>query len=222
MFESGLKVWKSYHYFVESDHLVELKKNCNPDLLIYIVGSKADLTSSRKVTPDLARSSLHKWFPPPRKVPSETPPNSAEAGGSGFPSYLRPRFTSLASAYTVNSGSSSGSASKVALARANTTASVQALPRRDGARFHSFQSFEAPPKLGEPGANRKAHRRDRSWGPSASTSALVFPSSIFNAGKETPQEAVSDQEEEEEPEWGLGKYMQLFEVSAKDSSGKSN
>ncbi|KAG8805441.1 hypothetical protein FRC17_005508, partial [Serendipita sp. 399] len=30
----------------------ELKKNCDPDLLIYIVGSKADLVSHRQVTPD--------------------------------------------------------------------------------------------------------------------------------------------------------------------------
>ena len=33
---------------------LELKKNCSPDLIIYIVGAKADLHQFRQVTSDLA------------------------------------------------------------------------------------------------------------------------------------------------------------------------
>ncbi|KAG6378429.1 P-loop containing nucleoside triphosphate hydrolase protein [Boletus reticuloceps] len=55
------------------DDIRELKKNCPPELIIYIVGSKADLHHQRQVTSDLARLSLHNWFPPPRP-PSPPPP----------------------------------------------------------------------------------------------------------------------------------------------------
>ena len=52
------------------DSPTELKKNCPPDLIIFIVGSKADLVHHRQVSSDLARLSLHNWFPPPK--PPET------------------------------------------------------------------------------------------------------------------------------------------------------
>ncbi|KAG8758225.1 hypothetical protein FRC14_000472 [Serendipita sp. 396] len=202
----------------------ELKKNCDPDLLIYIVGSKADLVSQRQVTPDHVRSCLHKWFPPPRRPDPETRPPTSPSIGQGINAYLRPRFTSLTSAYTVNSGSSAGSGVKVNLARANTTAGLQS-PRKDGGRFNSFQSFDALPtsvSSQPPRAivARKAHHRERSWGPSGSVGVLSFPTFGNNGSRDLIADAVSDEEEEEdEPEWGLGKYMQLFEVSAKDASG---
>ncbi|KAF9076531.1 P-loop containing nucleoside triphosphate hydrolase protein [Rhodocollybia butyracea] len=69
--------------------LEELKKNCPPELIIYIVGSKADLHRHRQVTPDFARLSLHNWFPPPRP---ETPPPPPQPSTL---SYIRPRFTSF-------------------------------------------------------------------------------------------------------------------------------
>lgn len=195
----------------------ELKKNCDPDLMIYIVGSKADLKAQRQVSEDRVRSTLHKWFPPQRKVETEIRPHTPTGFGQGLNSYLRPRFTSLTSAYTVNSGSSNGSGVKVGLARANTTAGGQPQsPRKDGARFNSFQSFDALPTVGGPRAI-PAHHRERSWGPSNS-SPLSFPIFNNNGSKEFPQEAVTDDDEEDD-EWGLGRYMQLFEVSAKDSSG---
>ena len=53
--------------------LTELKKNCSDDLIIFIVGAKADLQKHRKVTSDLARLRLHEWFPPP-KPPTPPPP----------------------------------------------------------------------------------------------------------------------------------------------------
>jgi small GTP-binding protein len=72
--------------------LEELKKNCPSDLIIYIVGSKADLHSHRQVTSDLARLSLHKWFPPPRPPTPQPPPPQPSTL-----SYIRPRFTSFTS-----------------------------------------------------------------------------------------------------------------------------
>ena len=262
---------------------LELRKNCDPDLLIYIVGSKADLASSRQISPDRVRATLRKWFPPAPAVPgiprATTTPNLT---GLNLNAYLRPRFTSLTSAYTVNSGSSSGSGGappRVGLARAKTSATptskrpkharfdegaphrsqslsvqtparviagpagVVAQSRREGVRFNSFQSFDALPTVGGHavnGANGRGHHRERSWGPSglnitltggggaagpkSAGAALAFPR-FLGRGSE---EAVSDEEEnsdevgleEEEAEWGLGRYMRLFEVSAKDASGE--
>ncbi|KAF7353076.1 hypothetical protein MVEN_01275600 [Mycena venus] len=71
--------------------LEELKKNCAPELIIYIVGSKADLSPYRQVTSDLARLSLHNWFPPPRP-PTPPPPPTQQLSTL---SYIRPRFTSF-------------------------------------------------------------------------------------------------------------------------------
>ena len=151
-------------------------------------------------------------------------PHTPTGIGQGINAYLRPRFTSITSAYTVNSGSSSGSSGKIGLTRANTTAGPQS-PRREGARFNSFQSFDALPTLAGPqralAAARKAqHHRERSWGPvSASAGGFSFPSSMNNGSRDLQPETASDEEEEDEPEWGLGRHMQLFEVSSKDASG---
>lgn len=175
------------------------------------------------MTPDHVRSCLYKWFPPPRRADPDIRPQTPSGIAQGLNAYLRPRFTSLTSAYTVNSGSSNGSAVKVGLARSNTTAGQQS-PRKEGARFNSFQSFDALPTLAGPQRAQsrqtgQVHHRERSWGPSGSVGKMAFPSSVNTVNKDY-QEAVSDNETEDEPEWGLGKHMQLFEVSAKDASGK--
>lgn len=271
---------------------LELRKNCDPDLLIYIVGSKADLTSARQITPDRVRATLAKWFPsapsPMSHLPMR-PANNTNVNALNLNAYLRPRFTSLTSAYTVNSGSSAGSAA-AGLMRANTTAtatrlggagvgstdtsggspsrsqslSVQTparfardgtgavgkLSRKDGVRFNSFQSFDALPTVGGAlagrpnavanGANR-GHHRERSWGPSGlnlnlnlnlggggpkSAGPLAFPRFLSRGSEEAVTDEEEDGEEgaaigneEDEAEWGLGRYMRLFEVSAKDASG---
>lgn len=192
--------------------------------MIYIVGSKADLTAQRQVSADRVRLSLHKWFPPPRRPDNEVEnrPHTPSSFTSGINAYLRPRFTSLTSAYTVNSGSSNGSG-KAGLTRSHTTAGPNShSPRKDGARFNSFQSFDALPTATAPQRvpAKNAHHRERSWGPSNSTSPLAFPSITADGSKDFPPEAVTDDDEEEE-EWGLGRYMHLFEVSAKDASGTS-
>ncbi|KAH9955551.1 P-loop containing nucleoside triphosphate hydrolase protein [Russula dissimulans] len=76
--------------------LKELKKNCPADLITYIVGSKTDLSHLRQVSSDLARLSLHQWFPPPRPPPPPPPPPQPSAF-----SYIRPRFTSFTSIRSV-------------------------------------------------------------------------------------------------------------------------
>ncbi|KAI0260530.1 P-loop containing nucleoside triphosphate hydrolase protein [Gloeopeniophorella convolvens] len=65
--------------------LEELRKNCAAELIIYIVGAKADLAPRRQVSPDRARTSLHHWFSPPAPI-------------SGFAvyGYILPRFTLFA------------------------------------------------------------------------------------------------------------------------------
>ncbi|KIY45907.1 ras-domain-containing protein [Fistulina hepatica ATCC 64428] len=74
--------------------LEELRKNSSPELIVYIVGAKADLANNRQVTMDLARLNLHNWFPPPTAPPKSPPP----------PPYVRPRFLSFPGLSTVSSG----------------------------------------------------------------------------------------------------------------------
>ena len=211
----------------------ELRKNADfPELAIYIVGSKVDLRTQRQVTPDRARQALHRWFPPPRR-PSP-PPTPIPTPSQSLASYIRPRFTSITSYGATSSGSSSGSAHRgpgpaTNLARANTVGGLGGVPpssRPNGARHNSLHSVDAMPNkalLRE--ARSKSHQREKSWAgtghPPTNLAAFSFPN-LLGASKPEwdPKEAEEDSfEEEEEPEWGLGTNMHLFEVSAKDSSG---
>lgn len=218
------------------DSTTELRKNADfPDLAIYIVGSKADLHTQRQITSDRARQALHRWFPPPRR-PSP-PPTPIPTTSHSLASYIRPRFTSITSYGATSSGSSSGSAHRgpgpatttTNLARANTTSGLSGPPpssRPNGTRHNSLHSVDAiPSKALLREARPKTHQREKSWAgaghPPSNTAAFSFPN-LLGAPKPEwdPQEAGEDSfEEEEEPEWGLGTNMHLFEVSAKDSSG---
>ena len=218
--------------------IIELRKNTDfPELAIYIVGSKADLRAQRQVTPDRARQALHRWFPPPRR-PSP-PPTPVPTTSHSLASYIRPRFTSITSYGAASSGSSSGSAHRgpgstttataTNLARANTTGGLSGPPpssRPNGARHNSLHSVDATPsKALLRDARPKTHQREKSWAgaghPPNNMAAFSFPN-LLGASKPEwdPQEAEEDSlEGGEEPEWGLGTNMHLFEVSAKDSSG---
>jgi len=209
--------------------ITELRKNADfPELSIYIVGSKVDLRAQRQVTPDRARQALHRWFPPPRR-PSP-PPTPIPTPSQSLASYIRPRFTSITSYGGASSGSSSGSAHRpaptTALARANTTTgALGGLPpssRPNGARHNSLHSVDATPnKALLRDARPKTHQREKSWAGTGNMAAFSFPNLLGTSTPEwDPKEAEEDSfEEEEEPEWGLGTNMHLFEVSAKDSSG---
>ncbi|KAF5333233.1 hypothetical protein D9611_002286 [Ephemerocybe angulata] len=187
--------------------LEELKKNCSPDLLIYIVGSKADLTQHRQVTSDLARLSLHNWFPPPR--PPTPPPPPAPSSLS----YIRPRFTSFPGlksptlASTPSPSSSSGPTSP-------ETPAYLDLPSRSPGLQRSKTSAQSRP--------RTANSLTRS---NTSTSSRTPQSSRFGfGGYDNPDNSSNSIEEEDESaederEWGLSKGMELYEVSAKDDLG---
>ncbi|KZT71604.1 ras-domain-containing protein [Daedalea quercina L-15889] len=192
--------------------LEELKKNCDPDLIIYIVGAKADLTHKRQITSDLARLSLHTWFPPPRP-PSPPPPPPP----STF-SYIRPRFTSFPSMRSspavpqakpplspppeLEETNPRASAMK----RSHTTAVTR--PRAKSGSLLSFPT--AGPNMD--GAIRSAAPthfgfRTAGWSQVADGSS---------SGMDEEEEETDDASEQE---WGLNKGMELFEVSAKDDTG---
>ncbi|KAJ3758229.1 P-loop containing nucleoside triphosphate hydrolase protein [Lentinula raphanica] len=185
--------------------LEELKKNCPPELIIYIVGSKADLHGYRQVTPDFARLSLHNWFPPPRPATPPPPPQPSTL------SYIRPRFTSFPGLRsppvspptssppkdslpyldppTRNSGLNRSKSAAPARSRNNTPASLvrsntTAIPPRYGSHFGR-----------QAGGYNELH------------------DSCSNSIEE------EEDEQEDEQEWGLTKDMELFEVSAKDDFG---
>lgn len=193
----------------------ELKKNCSPDLIIYIVGSKADLQHHRQVTSDLARLSLHNWFPPPRPPSPPRPPQPPPA--STF-SYIRPRFTSFTSVRSVPLLSSV----KPPLTPSTETEDSQESRSSGVARSTTTPHFTRP--------------RAKSGGlllPQASSTAVPVRNtpSRFSAQfggngygvtyEDTSSNSHFDDEDDDtdSQEWGLEKGMELFEVSAKDDMG---
>ncbi|KAJ7781587.1 P-loop containing nucleoside triphosphate hydrolase protein [Mycena metata] len=207
--------------------LEELKKNCQPELIIYIVGSKADLSPHRQVTSDLARLSLHNWFPPPR-APTPPPPPPPQLSTL---SYIRPRFTSFPGlrsppvntptrttpppdtpAYLdlqANNNSNSNSSRQSALSRSNTTASSTRPPLASAGSSRTTVSSTA----------RQQSRFGSHFGFQAGGWSELQDSSS-NSLNEDDENAADDAEDERE--WGLSKGMELFEVSAKDDLGIQN
>lgn len=195
-------------------HLSELKKNCPPELIIYIVGSKADLYRHRQVTPDFARLCLHNWFPPLRTPPPLPAPTPMPQLSTTL-SYIRPRFTSFPSlrspptsppaqvieapAYldlhpnssTRSRQSTSRPRTPAGLSRANTTASGSRTPQTSSSRFGSHFGGAVGGWNNELGDNSS------------------------NSINEDDEDAGDDAD----TEWGLSKGMELFEVSAKDDFG---
>ncbi|CAE7146336.1 unnamed protein product [Rhizoctonia solani] len=232
----------------------ELKRNCDPDLLIYIVGAKADLAAQgqRVVTSDRARLALHTWFPPPPPPISysttTTAPGTPKTEGV-YDSYIRPRLTSLTSSRSVPFGFGSVSLSTLAGVASGRLPSPMA-EISSGVSASSASSSGAPPRR-RPGhgysrsfAGRledegyggeesswsseergRARRRARSGGRELEASAAEFVRSgapSWRRGRSTDDVVVEDDETEEEESWGLGKGMQLREVSAKDDRGVQN
>ncbi|KAI0347408.1 hypothetical protein BDW22DRAFT_1322841 [Trametopsis cervina] len=194
--------------------LEELKSNCSPDLIIYIVGAKADLHRHRQVTSDLARLSLHKWFPPPRPP---TPP-AAPPPPSTF-SYMRPRFTSFTSMRSVPlafpvkqpitpSGETDDShdSRSSGLTRSSTSAAyVRPRAKSGGALLQRANTTGMQPLVIQAryGGANQGYWNDK--GDSSSNS--------HNEDEDDDPDDVDYQE------WGLEKGMELFEVSAKDDTG---
>ncbi|KAK1226046.1 hypothetical protein PQX77_011005 [Marasmius sp. AFHP31] len=191
--------------------LAELKKNCPPDLIIYIVGSKADLHHHRQVTPDFARLSLHNWFPPPRPpTPPPPPPQPSTL------SYIRPRFTSFPSMRSPPQLPPATTSPETipyldlpsdrpsALKRSNTAAPAR--PRRTPATSLTRSNTTATsvrPQLSRFGSH------------------FGIQTGGYNEILDNSSNSIEEEEEDadEEQEWGLSKGMELFEVSAKDDQG---
>ncbi|KAH9947252.1 P-loop containing nucleoside triphosphate hydrolase protein [Amylocystis lapponica] len=192
--------------------LEELKKNCSPDLIIYIVGSKADLHRHRQVTSDLARLSLHNWFPPPRPpTPPPPPPPSTF-------SYIRPRFTSFPSLRSPPTPTTTKPASplphdpdspvdpRTGMKRSNTSAVTR--PRA--------KSGSLLPRANSTGATARVS-------PSHLPSHFGYQPGGWNELEDgSSNSLLEDDEEIDDEEWGLHKGMELFEVSAKDDVGISH
>lgn len=188
--------------------LEELKRNCSPDLIIYIVGSKADLYRSRAVTPDLARLSLHNWFPPPRPPTPPPPPPPSTL------SYIRPRFTSFPSLR-----------SPPPLISGNTTPEAPAYldlpPNRSSALHRSKTTTQSRPRT--PGASSLNRANSARSPQSTRFSHYGTPNSSWLDSGETSSNSINEENEyaveDDDLEWGLSKGMELFEVSAKDDTG---
>lgn len=192
-----------------------MKRNCSPDLVIYIVGSKADLHRQRQVSSDFARLSLHNWFPPPQP-PSPPPPPPPP---STF-SYIRPRFTSFASNRSVPltfpskpltpSGETDDShdSRSSGLTRSTTSAAyIRPRAKSGGVLLQRANTSAIPP--------RPAHSR---LGP---PTGYVPWNEYGSSSSNSYQEDDEDADDADDREWGLEKGMELFEVSAKDATGTS-
>ncbi|KAG6879501.1 hypothetical protein C0992_001997 [Termitomyces sp. T32_za158] len=198
--------------------LEELKKNCPPELIIYIVGSKADLYRNRAVTPDLARLSLHNWFPPPKPpAPAPPPPPSTL-------SYIRPRFTSfpgLRSPPVVPTPIPS-----------ETPAYLDLPPNRSYGNQRHKTVAQTRPRTGGGGSGSSGITRTNSLATSRTCTSQSSRFSLFGPSSggswpdsgETSSNSINEDDEDalvfesEEREWGLSKGMELFEVSAKDDT----
>ncbi|CCM04800.1 uncharacterized protein FIBRA_06993 [Fibroporia radiculosa] len=191
--------------------LEELKKNCSPDLIIYIVGSKADLNRHRQVTSDLARLSLHTWFPPPR------PPSPPPAPTPSTFSYIRPRFTSFPSIRSapapVTKPPLSPSPETVqysdpratAMKRSHTTALTR--PRaKSGSLLLPSTNLDSAVRPPACRFETQSGYRAAGWHQVAE-------------GSSNSMDEDDDDTETDDQEWGLHKGMELFEVSAKDDLG---
>jgi hypothetical protein len=190
--------------------VLELKKNCPPELIIYIVGSKADLHRHRQVTSDLARLSLHTWFPPPRP---ETPPPPPQPSTL---SYIRPRFTSFTSIRSSNTTTPPPSTSIESPCLDPPLNRTSALKRSNT----GIQSSS-------PGKGVLLSRSKTSvtgHGPNQTRFGSHFgvQTGGWNEIVETRGSSLNEEEEDNQDyqEWGLHKGMELFEVSAKDDLGR--
>ena len=190
----------------------ELKKNCPPELIIYIVGSKADLHHQRQVTPDLARLSLRNWFPPSRPPSPQPPPPPPPASTL---SYIRPRFTSFTSIRSAplnstpvkpsppNSASYLDPAISEGLKRCNTSSGLPRSKPTSGVKLDRSKTTESSRST----QSRFGYHFGRYAG-------------RWNENTETSSNSLDEEEVENDQEWGLHQGMELFEVSAKDDFGE--
>ena len=202
-----------------------------PPLLIYVVGTKADLsTKKRAISLDQARQKLHTWFPPPSARPTTPPPPPPSklstittiTTASGL-SYIRPRFTSLTSPL-------SAPAPPRITALSPPSPSTPPLPRGNLLRAKSTSARIVPvgTRLNEdrPAGAWKSSRpgggmRERRW-----SDAMMWDEAMrerededADAYLQGPTTDATSDDDDYDDEWPLEKGMELFEVSAKTGKG---
>lgn len=193
--------------------LEELKKNCSPDLIIYIVGAKADLHSRRQVTSDFARLSLHNWFPPPKPLPPPPPPPPPSTL-----SYIRPRLTSFP-------GLRSQSAPSSPPVSPECPAYLDLPSSRASALQRSKTNVQSRPRTANSLTRSNTSSGSRTPQSSRLGSHFGFGGGGWDAQGDNSSNSIEEEDEyavdadSEEQEWGLSKGMELFEVSAKDNMG---
>lgn len=171
------------------------------------------------VTTDLARLSLHNWFPPP------TPPTPPPAPPPSTLSYIRPRFKSFTSIRSVPAAPPTNKSSSpdrtvfgdsppkpvaaAPLHRSNTGPGLGRAPKAPGLNRASTTAAAA-------GARSRSPPQTRFSGHFGVTTGYVetFETSSNSVSEEDPETP------DDEQEWGLQKGMELFEVSAKDNMGQ--
>jgi hypothetical protein len=193
---------------------LELKKNCPSGLIIYIVGSKADLHRHRQVTPDLARLSLHNWFPPPRPPTPPPPPQPSTL------SYIRPRFTSFPGLRSPPT--------TLPILSAESPAYLDLPPNQASGLTRSKTAVHIRPRTSGSSALIRANTSTpstRTPNPSRFTQFGPQSGGWIDSG-ETSSNSINEEDEDaledESGEWGLSKGMELFEVSAKDDTGTAS
>lgn len=209
----SLSLLSSEPLFAQLSFVLELKKNCSSELIIYIVGSKADLHHQRQVTSDLARLSLHNWFPP---SPPPSPPASPPAPAPSTLSYMRPRFTSFTS---IRSAPLNSTPSSPPHSASYLDPAVKDTPVRHCstgvAISRSKTSLPSKPKA------VALHRSHTLTDPPRSHRSRYWSSAFHNdPGESSSNSIAEDDETEDDQQWGVCKGMELFEVSAKDDLGK--
>ncbi|KAI5124804.1 hypothetical protein M0805_005436 [Coniferiporia weirii] len=218
--------------------LEELKKNCSSDLIIYIVGSKADLHRSRQVTSDRVRLSLARWFPPPRPPSPPVP-----APQPSTLSYIRPRFTSFTTSRSVPASTlapkamDDNSLSRSSELRRSTTAFPRATANwtfGDGhvgaaeplKRANSSNAAGSPQRQKVFDFDRDRTAQPMTGSRFGSHFGLRAGTKGFADGLDGSSNSLPEEEEDDDGgddrEWGLEKGMSLFEVSAKDDCGVKN
>ncbi|KAF8320738.1 ras-domain-containing protein [Clavulina sp. PMI_390] len=188
-----------------------------PPLLIYVVGAKADLSSTKRaISLVQARRLLHTWYPGESNTRPSTPPPAPSSKlstittASGF-SYIRPRFTSLTTSLSVP-------VPVPAVASSSSSRSSPPTPPRHG---------PPPPPLTRTRASnssppQSSSASSRSAALSRTKSARVVPVGTPLFGEDRTRRRPGDEQysaAELDEEWPLEKGMALFEVSARDGTG---
>ncbi|KAG9047739.1 hypothetical protein FS837_001636 [Tulasnella sp. UAMH 9824] len=213
------------------ERLEDFKRHLNPesvnDVIIYIVGAKADLApKKREVTPGHVYDTLLEWFPPPR--PSKPPPQTLNtlvphsAGKLGRPGELPTGTDSTDGATTTTTATASS-----AVAAGTSSSGFMPTPL----------AYSRPNEVDEAGSRRHVGYDEESSSGDELDCTRDRRNSASRAEKESEKEQEDrmrkveadlaallaqdddDSEDEDFLPWGLSKVLEIREVSALDGRG---